>query len=83
MNMSWRFVPLLAALILASFGAKAEELRLHEGGASNHNAGQPPGHPIPIAECDRITREDQQRLGLPVTGLSDELKATYRATWGQ
>jgi hypothetical protein len=28
MNMSWRFVPLLAALILAPFGAKAEELRI-------------------------------------------------------
>jgi hypothetical protein len=44
---------------------------------------QPPGHPVRLVECDRITREDQQRMGLPATGLSDEMKATYRRTWGQ
>ena len=44
---------------------------------------QPPGHPVLLSECDRITREDQQRMGLPATGLTDEMKATYRRTWGQ
>jgi hypothetical protein len=44
---------------------------------------QPLGHPISLAECDRITREDQLRLGLPAIGPSEEQKATYRATWGQ
>jgi hypothetical protein len=43
---------------------------------------QPPGHPMPLTECDRITREDQQRLDLPVRGLSEERKALYRTTWG-
>jgi hypothetical protein len=43
---------------------------------------QPPGHPIPLAECDRVTREGQERMGLPPRGLTDELKAAYRATWG-
>jgi hypothetical protein len=44
---------------------------------------QPPGHPVPFAECDRKTREDQARSGLPVRGLSEEYRATYRATWGR
>jgi hypothetical protein len=44
---------------------------------------QPPGHPVPLAECDRIIREDQQRMGLPANGMGDELKAGYRSTWGQ
>ena len=43
---------------------------------------QPTGHPIPLAECDRITRESQQHFGLPATGLSEDQKTTYRATWG-
>lgn len=44
---------------------------------------QPPGHPISLAECDRITRESQQRFGLPARGLSGDQKSTYRATWGK
>ncbi len=43
---------------------------------------QPPGHPIPLAECDRKLRERLARMGVPVTGMSGEEKATYRATWG-
>ena len=43
---------------------------------------QPPGHPISLAECDRKLRERQARMGVPVTGMNDEEKATYRATWG-
>lgn len=43
---------------------------------------QPRGHPVPLAECDRKLRERQQRMGVPVTGLTDEEKAAYRATWG-
>ena len=43
---------------------------------------QPPGHPISLADCDRKLRERQARMGVPVTGMSDEEKATYRATWG-
>jgi hypothetical protein len=43
---------------------------------------QPPGHPTPLAECDRRTREDQSRMGIPVRGLTEEQKATYRTTWG-
>lgn len=44
---------------------------------------QPPGHPTPLAECDRQYRQDQQRMGIPVRGVNEEQKATYRATWGQ
>ena len=43
---------------------------------------QPRGHPISLAECDRRLRERQARMGVPATGMSDEEKATYRATWG-
>jgi len=43
---------------------------------------QPPGHPISLAQCDRQRRERQARMGVPVTGMSNEEKATYRATWG-
>jgi hypothetical protein len=43
---------------------------------------QPRGHPVALAECDRKLRERQQRMGVPVTGMTDEEKATYRATWG-
>ncbi len=43
---------------------------------------QPPGHPVPLAECDRKIREDQTRSGFPVRGMSDEQKAVYRLTWG-
>jgi hypothetical protein len=43
---------------------------------------QPPGHPISLADCDRQFRERQARMGVPVTGMSNEEKATYRATWG-
>ena len=44
---------------------------------------QPQGHPIPLAECDRITREGQKRFGLPAMGLGEDQKAMYRATWGK
>jgi hypothetical protein len=43
---------------------------------------QPAGHPISLAECDRKLRERQARMGVPVTGMSEEDKAKYRATWG-
>jgi hypothetical protein len=43
---------------------------------------QPPGHPISLADCDRKLRERQARMGVAVTGMSDEEKATYRAIWG-
>jgi hypothetical protein len=43
---------------------------------------QPTGHPLSLADCDRRLRERQARMGVPVTGMSDEEKATYRATWG-
>jgi hypothetical protein len=43
---------------------------------------QPTGHPVSLTECDRKLRERQVRMGVPVTGMSDEEKATYRATWG-
>jgi len=43
---------------------------------------QPPGHPMPLEECDKRTREDQARLGLPATGMSTEQKAAYRSAWG-
>ena len=43
---------------------------------------QPSGHPVTLAECDRITREGQLQLGLPAVGLSDDQKASYIRTWG-
>jgi len=43
---------------------------------------QPRGHPIPLAECDRRLRERQARMGVLVNGMTNEQKATYRATWG-
>lgn len=43
---------------------------------------QPPGHPMPLAECDKRTREDQARLGLPSSGMSAEQKDAYRRAWG-
>lgn len=43
---------------------------------------QPRGHPISLADCDRRLRERQARMGVTVTGMSEEEKATYRATWG-
>jgi hypothetical protein len=43
---------------------------------------QPRGHPISLAECDRKLRERQARMGVAVSGMTDEQKATYRATWG-
>lgn len=43
---------------------------------------QPAGHPISLAECDRKLRERQARMAVPVTGMSEQDKATYRATWG-
>jgi hypothetical protein len=43
---------------------------------------QPKGHPISLAECDRKLRERQARMAVPVTGMSEEDKAKYRATWG-
>jgi hypothetical protein len=43
---------------------------------------QPSGHPISLTQCDRQLRERQARMGVPVTGMSDEEKVTYRATWG-
>jgi hypothetical protein len=44
---------------------------------------QPKGHPLSLAQCDRQLRERQARMAVPVTGMSDEEKATYRATWGK
>ncbi len=44
---------------------------------------QPKGHPVSLAECDRLLRERQARMGVPVIGMSGEQKATYRATWGK
>lgn len=43
---------------------------------------QPAGHPLSLAECDRKLRERQTRMGVPGSGMTDEQKATYRATWG-
>jgi len=43
---------------------------------------QQPGHPVSLAECDRKLRERQAQMGVPVGGMTDEQKATYRATWG-
>jgi hypothetical protein len=43
---------------------------------------QPRGHPVSLAECDRKLRERQGRMGVPVTGMTEEQKVTYRATWG-
>ena len=43
---------------------------------------QPLGHPMPFAECDKRTREDQVRLGLPPAGMGDNIRADYRRTWG-
>jgi hypothetical protein len=42
---------------------------------------QPPGHPVSLAACDRQLRERQARMAVPVIGMTDEQKATYRATW--
>jgi hypothetical protein len=44
---------------------------------------QPKGHPVSLTECDRQLRERQARMAVPVTGMSDDQKATYRATWGK
>ncbi len=44
---------------------------------------QPKGHPASLAQCDRQLRERQARMAVPVTGMSDEQKAMYRATWGK
>jgi hypothetical protein len=44
---------------------------------------QPRGHPISLVECDRKLRERQARMGVAVNGMTDEQKATYRATWGK
>jgi hypothetical protein len=44
---------------------------------------QPRGHPVSLADCDRRLRERQARMGVPVVGMTDEQKATYRATWGK
>jgi len=44
---------------------------------------QPAGHPASLAECDRKLRERQAQMGVPVGGMTDEQKATYRATWGE
>lgn len=43
---------------------------------------QPPGHPVPLAECERRHLELQQRMGITVLPLSDEIKEGYRKTWG-
>ena len=43
---------------------------------------QPPGHPVSLAECDRKLRARQAHMGVPVRGMTDEEKTTYRATWG-
>src|SRR5262249_14358641 len=44
---------------------------------------QPRGHPVSLAECDRSLRERQARMAVPVLGMTEEQKATYRATWGK
>jgi hypothetical protein len=44
---------------------------------------QPKGHPVSLAECDRQLRDRQARMAVPVTGMSDQQKETYRATWGK
>src|SRR5215472_17180638 len=40
---------------------------------------QPRGHPVSLAECDRRLRERQARMAVPVLGMTEEQKATYRA----
>jgi len=43
---------------------------------------QPAGHPVSLAECDRKLRERQAQMGVPVSGMTDQEKTTYHATWG-
>jgi hypothetical protein len=43
---------------------------------------QPQGHPPPLSECDGIVRLDQERMGLPITGLSQQQIEGYYRTWG-
>jgi hypothetical protein len=42
---------------------------------------QPQGHPVALAECDRLYRQIQQKKGLPVTGLSSDQIDAYNKTW--
>jgi hypothetical protein len=42
---------------------------------------QPSGHPVALAECDRLQRQIQQEKGLPVTGLSSDQIDAYTKTW--
>lgn len=58
-------------------------MQLECAGFKAYEDPQPPGHPISLAECDRITRADQRRLGLPAQGLSQQQRDAYRATWGK
>lgn len=44
---------------------------------------QPAGHPISLAECDRKLRQRQAQMGVSVSGMTDEQKAAYHATWGR
>lgn len=39
--------------------------------------------PVSLAECDRKLRQRQVQMGGPVSGMTDEQKAAYRATWGR
>ena len=57
-------------------------MELECDGLKAYEDPQPPGHPISLAECDRITRQDQQRMGLPPTGMNEGAKEEYRRTWG-
>ncbi len=43
---------------------------------------QPKGHPVSLTECDRKLRDRQRQMGVAVTGMTEEQKPTYRATWG-
>lgn len=69
---------------------RSMEVRLHPersfylecNGLKAYPDPQPAGHPVSLAECDRRLRERQARMGVSVTGMSEEERATYRATWG-
>jgi len=43
---------------------------------------QPAGHPVSLAQCDRKLRARQAQMGVPVSGMTEQEKAIYRATWG-
>src|SRR5262249_33541293 len=53
------------------------------GGLKAYPDPQPRGHPVSLADCDRSLRERQARMAVPVLGMTEEQKTTYRATWGK